>query len=73
MLSVKTVKFIGTEQSKLSKKWLLKFELCRDGIMSGIMRTAPQFNSEQEAVSEGHIIEENYNRTGVFPNLFKMF
>jgi hypothetical protein len=73
MLSVKTIKFVGAVQSNLSKKWLLKFELYRDGSLGGMMRTAPQYSSEEDAIIAGKDIEEKYNITGIFPNLFKMF
>ncbi len=73
MVSKRQIKFICTEQASLSKKWLLKFDLYRDGIQTGLIRTAPQYNSELDALNAGKQIEIEYNNTGILPNLFKMF
>ena len=73
VLSKREIKFVGADQSALSKKWLLKFDLYRDGIPTGLIRTAPQYDSEADALMAGKKVEAEYNSTGILPNLFKMF
>jgi hypothetical protein len=73
MVSKRTLKFVGAEQGKLSKKWLNKFTLYRDGQPAGMIRTAPQYATESVAIKEGKMVEAEYNKTGILPNLFKMF
>lgn len=73
MVSKRTMKFISAEQSKLSNKWLLNFQLYRDGVPAGMIRTAPQYDTESVAIKAAKEVEEQYNKTGILPNLFKMF
>jgi hypothetical protein len=73
MVSKRTIKFVGSEQGKLSKKWLNKFSLYKDGQPGGMIRTPPQYDTESVAIKEGKEVEEQYNKTGILPNLFKMF
>lgn len=73
MENKRTLKFVGVEQGKLTPKWLLKFDLYKDTIKGGMMRTPPQYDTEVEANEAGMRIETEYNSTGILPNLFKMF
>lgn len=73
MVSKRTIKFVNAEQSKLSNKWLINLVLLKDGVPSGSIRTAPQYATESVAIKVGKDIEEQYNKTGILPNVFKMF
>lgn len=73
MVSKRTIKFVGAEQSNLSNKWLVNFQLFKDDIPAGMIRTSPQFDTEGMAIKAAKEVEEKYNNTGILPNLFKMF
>lgn len=72
MVSKRTIKFVSAEQSKLSTKWLINFALYRDGSPAGMLRTAPQYETESVAIKAAKEVEDQYNNTGVLPNLFRM-
>jgi hypothetical protein len=73
MLSKREIKFVGAEQGSLSQKWLLKFELYRDSVPGGMIRTSPQYDNEEAAIEAAKKIEQEYNTKGILPNLFKLF
>lgn len=73
MVNKRTIKLVSAEQSKLSSKWLINFQLYKDGVPAGMIRTPPHYDTEGSAIKAGQEVEEKYNSTGILPNLFKMF